>query len=194
MDTESYGGWAAQPNGSAVIVHSALWHARRAKPGFVSPRYFVDVSYCQRGKHRWTAYAGAKHSDIFKVRASCCTIGLSECSRLISLFCAQVALEMGHDRGGALAHIFDDTMFYTDWEVTIQSTNQPLTNPYQCKDVCRLRVPVLKSRVRVCSSRRRRGRSRGRGCVTTACDRGLENIKYIGTPTFYSACQILPPG
>ncbi len=38
--------------GSAVIVHSALWHARRAKPGGSGGRYFIDVSYCGHGT-RW---------------------------------------------------------------------------------------------------------------------------------------------
>ena len=36
------------PIGSCVIVHSALFHGRRAKPGGKDhPRYFTDVSYCQ---------------------------------------------------------------------------------------------------------------------------------------------------
>ena len=44
------------PPGSAVIVHSALFHARRAKPGGEDgPRYFIDVSYCQNGV-RWPGY------------------------------------------------------------------------------------------------------------------------------------------
>lgn len=44
------------PPGSAVIVHSALFHARRAKPGGEnSPRYFIDISYCQNGV-RWPGY------------------------------------------------------------------------------------------------------------------------------------------
>lgn len=38
------------PNGTAVIVHSALFHARRQKPGGEGrPRYFIDISYCERG-------------------------------------------------------------------------------------------------------------------------------------------------
>ncbi|MFI9393185.1 phytanoyl-CoA dioxygenase family protein [Streptomyces bauhiniae] len=38
------------PPGSTVIVHSALFHARRAKPDYPGrPRYFVDASYCQAG-------------------------------------------------------------------------------------------------------------------------------------------------
>ena len=42
--------------GSAIIVHSALWHARRPQPGGEEhPRYFIDVSYCQHGI-LWPAY------------------------------------------------------------------------------------------------------------------------------------------
>ena len=40
------------PPGSAVIVHSALWHGRRAKPGGSGGRHFIDVSYCSHGT-RW---------------------------------------------------------------------------------------------------------------------------------------------
>ncbi len=38
------------PPGSTVLLHSALFHARRAKPQCPGrPRYFVDASYCQVG-------------------------------------------------------------------------------------------------------------------------------------------------
>jgi ectoine hydroxylase-related dioxygenase (phytanoyl-CoA dioxygenase family) len=38
------------PIGSVIIIHSALFHARRARPGGTgSPRYFIDCSYCQDG-------------------------------------------------------------------------------------------------------------------------------------------------
>lgn len=44
------------PPGSVLIVHSALWHARRPKPGGAdSPRWFVDASYCQSGV-KWPSY------------------------------------------------------------------------------------------------------------------------------------------
>jgi hypothetical protein len=47
------------PPGSVMIVHSAMWHARRAKPGGEdSPRWFVDASYCRSGV-RWPSYARA---------------------------------------------------------------------------------------------------------------------------------------
>lgn len=44
------------PPGTVLIVHSALWHARRPKPGGEdTPRWFVDASYCQSGV-RWPSY------------------------------------------------------------------------------------------------------------------------------------------
>ncbi len=46
------------PPGSMVIVHSAVLHARRAKPGGGDkPRYFIDSSYCQKGV-RWPHSSG----------------------------------------------------------------------------------------------------------------------------------------
>ena len=66
--------------------------AHRAKPGFESARYFVDISYCQPGPHRWPSYGNERH-------------------HLINL----KALERGHDdRGGRYRHIFDDSIMYTD--------------------------------------------------------------------------------
>ena len=63
------------PPGSAVIVHSAVWHARRPKPGGEGhPRYFIDVSYCQHGT-LWPGYP-----KVHEINAK--------------------ALEMGHDRDG----------------------------------------------------------------------------------------------
>ena len=58
------------PQGSAVIVHSALLHGRRPRPGGENrPRYFSDISYCQhpqpqqqRGAH-WPSYQVASRSD-----------------------------------------------------------------------------------------------------------------------------------
>lgn len=42
--------------GSMLIVHSAMWHARRAKPGGEdSPRFFIDASYCRSGV-KWPSY------------------------------------------------------------------------------------------------------------------------------------------
>ncbi len=44
------------PPGTAIVVHSALWHARRKKPGGENrSRYFADSSYCQAGV-RWPSY------------------------------------------------------------------------------------------------------------------------------------------
>ncbi|MFB7056931.1 phytanoyl-CoA dioxygenase family protein [Streptomyces vinaceus] len=42
----------ALPPGSTVVLHSALFHARRPRPNDVpgKPRYFVDASYCEVGR------------------------------------------------------------------------------------------------------------------------------------------------
>ncbi|MFC9652389.1 MULTISPECIES: phytanoyl-CoA dioxygenase family protein [unclassified Streptomyces] len=42
------------PPGSTVVLHSALFHARRTAPGASGgrPRYMIDASYCQTGT-RW---------------------------------------------------------------------------------------------------------------------------------------------
>ena len=48
------------PPGTAIIVHSALFHARRAKPGGENrSRYFIDISYCQDGI-KWPNYNNQK--------------------------------------------------------------------------------------------------------------------------------------
>ena len=74
------------PAGSAVFVHSALFHARRAKKGGENnPRYFVDISYCQKGP-LWPAYPNNKKISEF-------------------------ALSAGYDKGGQYAHLFDHTQF-----------------------------------------------------------------------------------
>jgi hypothetical protein len=73
------------PPGSAVIVHSAVLHARRPKPGGEGrPRYFIDASYCQAGV-RWPGWS------------------MSMLAR---------ARELGLDRGGRHAHLFDPAHFY----------------------------------------------------------------------------------
>jgi hypothetical protein len=77
------------PPGSAVLVHSALWHARRAQPGGEgSPRYFADASYCQAGI-LWPAYGRKRWREIL-----------------------QRAQSLGLDRGGKYSHLFDETMFF----------------------------------------------------------------------------------
>jgi phytanoyl-CoA dioxygenase PhyH len=44
------------PAGSVLVVHSALWHARRAKPGGEgNPRFFIDASYGRSGV-KWPSY------------------------------------------------------------------------------------------------------------------------------------------
>ena len=78
------------PPGSAVVCHSALVHGRRAKPGGEGrPRYFVDVSYCQPGEMKWPASGDWGHLETF-----------------------ELAKSKGHDRSGAMAHIFDFEHFY----------------------------------------------------------------------------------
>ena len=73
--------------GSAVVVHSAVWHARRPKPGAEDrSRYFVDVSYCQNGVS-WPAYG-----NVEQINAK--------------------ALELGLDRSGRYAFLYDSTQFY----------------------------------------------------------------------------------
>ena len=73
--------------GSAVIVHSALWHARRPKPGGEGrPRYFIDISYCQNGV-KWPAYGNVE--------------GINA-----------MALEMGLDRDGRYRFVYDSSQFY----------------------------------------------------------------------------------
>ena len=54
------------PEGSAVVLHSGLMHARRPKPGGSStdPRYFVDVEYVQPGAQRWPAYLSSEQHGV----------------------------------------------------------------------------------------------------------------------------------
>jgi hypothetical protein len=62
-------GWSALPGtvvvdnlapGSAVFVHSAMFHGRAPKPGGEDkPRYFLDCSYCQRGIRWPSTYVGS---------------------------------------------------------------------------------------------------------------------------------------
>ncbi len=74
--------------GSAVIVHSALPHARRAKPGGEDhPRYFIDASYCQRGVKWPSAYNHWRHM-------------------------LARARELGLDRGNRYGHLFDPDHFF----------------------------------------------------------------------------------
>ena len=77
------------PPGSAVLVHSALWHARRAQPGGEgNPRYFADASYCQAGI-RWPSYGLPTWREILtKMR------------------------DLNLDRDGKYAHLFDESGFF----------------------------------------------------------------------------------
>ena len=59
--------WLIVGRPQVVLIHSAVLHGRRAKPGgdAAAPRYFVDVSYCQPGPRRWPSYAcGAPARDL----------------------------------------------------------------------------------------------------------------------------------
>ena len=74
--------------GSAIIVHSAVWHARRPKPGGEDrPRYFIDVSYCQHGV-LWPSY-GDRMGEI-----------------------NQTALETGLGRDGRYDYVYDTANFF----------------------------------------------------------------------------------
>ena len=78
------------PYGSAIIVHSAIWHARRQKNGGNNnPRYFIDISYCQFGV-KWPAYKELSTTEIINKKA----------------------LYMGLDRGGKYLHLYDYMIHY----------------------------------------------------------------------------------
>ena len=81
------------PPGSVVIVHSALLHARRAKPGS-SARYFTDISYCQAGPQKWPAY-GYPLPKMWLHKQMC-----------------ERALKAGHGRGGEFDFLYDTSIYY----------------------------------------------------------------------------------
>ena len=82
------------PLGSAVVVHSALMHGRRGKPGGSGYcRYFTDVSYCQAGEKMWPSY-GFPFPKLW----------LREQIR-------ERALKAGYGRGGQYDFIFDTQIF-----------------------------------------------------------------------------------
>jgi hypothetical protein len=73
--------------GSIVIVHSAVQHARRPKPGGQSfKRYFIDTSYCQEGV-LWGSYPNVEE--------------INRC-----------AMEKGFDRDGKYAFLYDTSQFF----------------------------------------------------------------------------------
>lgn len=75
------------PNGTAIIVHSALFHARRAKPGGEGrSRYFIDISYCERGVI-WPGYRRQEQIN-------------------------QCALEKNLGRDGKYDHLYDTSQFF----------------------------------------------------------------------------------
>ena len=86
---------------SVVIVHSALQHARRAKPANPkSKRYFVDTSYCQFGIIWPTIRQFQQYNDM--------------------------ALELGWDRSGKYAYLYEEGHFFfkEDREEAFESRNQ----------------------------------------------------------------------
>ena len=76
--------------GSVALLNSAMLHARRPKPGGAGQsRYFIDISYCQKGV-LWPGY-----TEAYTWREA-----------------NQLALERGYDRGGKYAHVFDSEQFF----------------------------------------------------------------------------------
>ncbi len=75
------------PPGSFIILHSAVQHCRRPKPGGQTfKRYFIDTSYCQNGV-LWGGYNNIEEIN-------------------------RVALEKGCDRGGKYAFLHDTNQFF----------------------------------------------------------------------------------
>jgi hypothetical protein len=88
-------------SGSIIIVHSAVQHARRPKPGGgVYKRYFIDTSYCQEGI-LWPSYRN-----------------MDEINR--------IALEKGWDRDGKYAFLYDTSQFFdrNDYNESLEEKNQ----------------------------------------------------------------------
>ena len=87
------------PPGTAVIVHSAVWHGRRPKPGN-GPRYFIDVSYCQQGII-WPGYRDEHHEKI-----------------------NHAALENGCGRDGLYNFVYDTSQFFIQKDVNPKFNEQ----------------------------------------------------------------------
>lgn len=77
--------------GSAIIVHSGLFHARRPKAGGENnPRYFIDISYCQNGI-LWPGYPLVEEVNT-------------------------LALKKGFDRSGDFKFLYDTNQFFDQKE------------------------------------------------------------------------------
>ena len=63
-------------------------------------RYFVDISYCQPGRRQFPAYGSGGNAG-------------SGSPRVLQYEIAELAKEMGHDRGGRYSHVWDTSMFCT---------------------------------------------------------------------------------
>ena len=75
--------------GSIILLHSALQHARRPKPGGgVYKRYFIDTSYCQAGI-LWGGYPNIEEIN-------------------------RIAFEKRCDRYGKYAFLYDSSQFFTN--------------------------------------------------------------------------------
>lgn len=73
--------------GSFIIVHSAVQHCRRPKPGGQTfRRYFIDTSYCQNGV-LWGGYRNIEAIN-------------------------KVAMDKGYDRDGKYAFLYDSSQFF----------------------------------------------------------------------------------
>ena len=97
--------------GTTIIVHSALFHARRPKPGGAEQsRYFIDTSYCQNGI-MWPGY-----HNVDKINAK--------------------AMELGLDRDGKYEYLYDSSQFFDHGEMTkkFAEVNQGSLSLYVVKD------------------------------------------------------------
>jgi len=113
------------PPGSVVIVHSALLHARRAKPGGdEKPRYFIDCSYCEAGI-RWPSTHNGHGHWRDKLR---------------------LARELGHDRDGRYAHLFDESHFFDTAEAHAIMQESGSDDRSIAEQLLRDRNPVAGSR------------------------------------------------
>lgn len=72
--------------GSMILVHSALFHGRRKKSGGSLPRYFIDISYCEKGI-KWPMYHSAQDVN-------------------------QIALANNLDRDGRYTYLYDTEQFF----------------------------------------------------------------------------------
>ena len=81
--------------GSVMLVHSALVHARRPRPGGENnPRYFIDISYCDRAV-RWPSYGRDGWEEMLRAFAA-----------------AAAATPDGRAALDRYPHLFDESTFF----------------------------------------------------------------------------------